>query len=209
MRTFASRLPRWALVAALLTFSLAACHKSGGPLTADDMSQGNPNAKVTVVEYASVGCPVCANWDTTVFPAFKAKYIDTGKIHYVFREILVGGSEEMNLGASGFLLARCAGKDKYFAVTDAVFHVQPDIYDGKIDAHKALLNVAQSVGMNEEQFNACITNDAALTALQQRSQDHGINDHIEATPTFVINGVALTPGAHPLSDLDAAIAAAH
>jgi protein-disulfide isomerase len=209
MRSIASRLPRWGLVVALLSLSLAACHKSGGPLTTDDMSQGNPNAKVTVVEYASVGCPVCGRWDTDIFPSFKAKYIDTGRVHYVFREMLVGGSEEVNLGASGFLLARCAGKDKYFAVTDAIFHVQPDIYGGKIDAHKALLNVAQSVGMNEDQFNACITNDAALTALQKRAEDHAVNDHVDSTPTFVINGVALTPGYHQLSDLDAAIAAAH
>jgi protein-disulfide isomerase len=205
MRSIASRL----IVAIVLTFSLAACQKSGGPLTTDDMSLGNPNAKVTVVEYASVGCPVCGRWDTDIFPAFKAKYIDTGKIHYVFREMLVGGSEEVNLGASGFLLARCAGKDKYFAVTDAIFHVQPDIYGGKIDAHTALLNVARTVGMNEDQFNACISSDAALTALNQRAQDHALKDHVDSTPTFVINGVPLTPGYHPLSDLDAAIAAAH
>jgi len=193
----------------MLTLGLAACHKAGGPLTTDDMSQGDPKAKVTVIEYASVGCPVCGNWDMTVFPAFKAKYIDTGKVHYVFREMLVGGSEEVNLGASGFLLARCAGKDKYFAVTDAIFHVQPDIYGGKVDAHTALLNIARSVGLNEDQFNACISNDAALTALQQRATDHANNDHVDSTPTFVVNGTMLTPGYHPLSDLDAAIAAAH
>jgi protein-disulfide isomerase len=205
MRSIASRL----IVAALMTLSLAACHKSGGPLTNDDMSLGNPNAKVTVVEYASVGCPVCGRWDMDIYPAFKAKYIDTGKVHYVFREMLVGGSEEVNLGVSGFLLARCAGKDKYFAVTDAIFHVQTDIYTGKVDPRTALLKIAQSVGMNEDQFNACVSNEAALAALQQRVQDHANNDHIESTPTFVINGVALTPGYHPLSDLDAAIAAAH
>jgi len=205
MRSIASRL----ILPALLTLSLAACHKSGGPLTTDDMSQGNPNAKVTVVEYASVGCPICGRWDMDIFPAFKAKYIDTGKVHYVFREMLVGQGEELNLGASGFLLARCAGKDKYFAVTDAIFHVQPDIYDGKIDAHTALLNVARSVGMNEGQFNACVNSDAGLTALQQRVTDHANNDHVDSTPTFVVNGVSLAPGYHTLNELDAAIAAAH
>ena len=205
MRSIASRL----ILPALLTLSLAACHKSGGPLTIDDMSQGNPNAKVTVVEYASVGCPICGRWDMDIFPAFKAKYIDTGKVHYVFREMLVGQGEELNLGASGFLLARCAGKDKYFAVTDAIFHVQPDIYDGKIDAHTALLNVARSVGMNEGQFNACVNSDAGLTALQQRVTDHANNDHVDSTPTFVVNGVSLAPGYHTLNELDAAIAAAH
>ena len=197
------------LLAAALSLSLAACSKAGAPNTADDMSMGNPDAKVTFIEYASVGCPVCGRWDTDVFPAFKAKYIDTGKVHYVFREMLVGGPEEVNLGTAGFLLARCAGKDKYFAVTDAVFHIQPDIYGGKVDAHTGLLKVAQGVGMNEDQFNACINNDAALTALNQRVQKHGDDNHIESTPTFVINGVSLAPGYHPLNEIDAAIAAAH
>jgi protein-disulfide isomerase len=203
MRPFANRL----IVMALLTLSLAACAKKTA-LTTDDMSLGNPQAKVTMIEYASVGCPVCAKFNNEVFPALKAKYIDTGKIHYVMREVLVGGGEEVSLGASGFLLARCAGKDKYFAVTDAVFHAQSDIYDGHEDPHAALLKIAQSTGMNEDQFNACINDDAAILALNQRSQDHFKNDNVDATPTFVINGVALTPGYHPLTELDTAIAAA-
>ena len=80
---------RMALVSALAAVSLAACSNAGGgggaALTKDDMDLGNASAKVTVVEYASVGCPICAKWQKEVFPAFKAKYIDTGKIHYVFR----------------------------------------------------------------------------------------------------------------------------
>ena len=204
MRTLFTLVAGFAMV-----LCLTACQKSVTPVTADEMSLGDAKAPVTVVEYASLACPICAMWNNQMFKPFKAKYIDTGKVHYVFREMLVGGSEEVNLGASGFLLARCAGKDKYFAVTDAIFHVQPDIYGGKVDAHTALLNVAKSVGLSEDQFNACINNDAALTALNQRAQDHAVNDHIDSTPTFVVNGVALTPGYHPLSDLDAAIAAAH
>src|ERR1700744_5268888 len=117
-------------VIALAILSLAGCNKiaamtgSQGAVTADDMSLGNPNAKVTVIEYASVACPHCARFNNDVFPAFKAKYIDTGKIHYVFREMLVGGDAEMQMAAAGFLMARCAGKDKYFSVVDAIFHGQ-------------------------------------------------------------------------------------
>ena len=195
------------VLSALAALSLAGCGPKA-PVTTDDMSLGDANAKVAVVEYASVGCPVCAKWDQDVWPAFKTKYVDTGRVHYTMREVLVGGSEEVSLGASGFLLARCAGKDKYFGVTDAVFRAQADIYQGHAAAHDALLKIAQSVGMNEDQFNACISNDQALLALNQRSDDHFKNDHIDSTPTFVINGKPLTPGYHPLSDIDAAISAA-
>ncbi|MBV9508894.1 MAG: DsbA family protein [Caulobacteraceae bacterium] len=204
MRSLATRLA----LMALLTFGLAACHPSSGAVTADDMSLGNPNAKVTVVEYASAGCPVCARWNGDVWPAFKTKYIDTGRIHYVFREMLVGGPDEQTLGASGFLLARCAGKDKYFPVVDAVFHAQPDIYEQHQSPRDVLLKIAQSVGMNESQFDACLNDNNALLALNQRSNDHATQGHIEATPTFVINGKALEPGYHPLTDLDAAISSA-
>src|SRR5689334_20515922 len=108
-------------VAFVLALSLlaAACNKGSGPSAGalpDDMQMGNPAAKVTVVEYASVGCPICGRWDKEVWPQFKAKYVDTGKVNYVFREMLVGGGAELAIGGNGFLLARCAGKDKYFTV---------------------------------------------------------------------------------------------
>jgi hypothetical protein len=100
-----------ALMMALAVFGAAACSsKTGGAALPDDMDLGNAQSKVTVVEYASVGCPVCAKWYREVYPAFKTKYVDSGKIHYVFREMLVGGGPEIAVAASGFLVARCAGE---------------------------------------------------------------------------------------------------
>src|SRR5260370_34178229 len=87
---------------------LAACNRPApGAAVEGDMSLGSPNAKVTVIEYASLGCPICAKWNNEVFPDFKAKYVDTGKVHYVLREFLTGDAP---IAAAGFLLARCAGK---------------------------------------------------------------------------------------------------
>jgi protein-disulfide isomerase len=195
---------------------LAACSKHGGgggaqtgPQAAaalpDDMSLGNPNAKISFVEYASVACPVCGRWFKEVWPAFKAKYVDTGKVHYTFREMLVGGSDEITAAASGFLLARCAGKDKYFQMVDAIFNSQPDLFS---DPRGVLLNIAKSAGMTEAQFDACVSNTDAINALQARVDRNGKQGNISATPTFVINGKALDPGYHSLAEIDAAIAAA-
>ena len=197
------------VMTALMAFSLAACNaaKTGGAAGAlpDDMSMGDPKAKVTVIEYASVGCPVCGRWQKEVYPAFKTKYIDTGKVHYVFREMLVGGGPEITVAASGFLVARCAGKDKYFAVNDAIFKNQEQAFEAP---RETLLNVAKSVGMTEDQFNKCIDDEAAIKALNDRVERHTRNDHINSTPTFVINGKAMEPGYHSLEDIDAAIKAA-
>ena len=198
---------RAAALGLVAPFALAACHKGAGAADAvpDDMSLGNPHAKVQVVEYASVACPVCGKWFKDVWPAFKAKYVDTGKIGFTYREMLVGGNEEVLVAASGFLLARCAGKDKYFNVVDAIYSSQPGLFD---DPRGVLLNIAKSAGFTEAQFDACVKNEDALKALSQRVDRNTRLGNVNATPTFVINGKALQAGYHPLTDLDAAIEAA-
>ncbi|WP_293379507.1 thioredoxin domain-containing protein [Phenylobacterium sp.] len=198
-----------ALLLALTVFGAAACSpKAGGGGSAnlkDDMDLGSAAAKVSVVEYASVGCPICAKWQKEVFPAFKAKYIDTGKVHYVFREMLVGQGPEIAVAASGFLVARCAGPGKYFAVTDAIFKDQEQAFQAP---RETLLDVAKSVGMTEDQFNKCINDEKAIQGLNDRVEHHSRDDHVNSTPTFVINGKGMEPGYHSLDEIDAAIKAA-
>jgi protein-disulfide isomerase len=197
---------RVALLMALTMFGAAACSPKGGTaLTQDDMDLGNAQSKVTVVEYASVGCPVCAKWQKEVYPAFKAKYIDTNKIHYIFREMLVGGGAEVQVASAGFLLARRAGKDKYFAVNDAIFANQDQAFEAP---RQTLLDVAKSVGMTDDSFNKCINDEKAIQALNDRVERHTRDDHINSTPTFVINGKGMEPGYHTLEEMDAAIKAA-
>ena len=206
-------MPRIKLAVAVLlsALALAACSQNkasgGGSAGAlpDDMSLGNPKAKVTVIEYASVGCPVCDKWQLEVWPAFRAKYVDTGRVHYVFREMLVGGGPEVTVAASGFLLARCAGPDKYFPVVDAIFKNQQQAF---ADPRGTLETIAKSMGMTEDQFNRCVSDDKAIQALNDRTERNAKDNHVDSTPTFVVNGKMLTPGYHSLPELDAAIAAA-
>jgi protein-disulfide isomerase len=204
MRAISRRL----VIAVAAVLALAACSKGGGgAVSSDDMSMGSPTAKVTVIEYASVACPVCAEFNNTVFDGFKKKYIDTGKVHYVFREALTGNPA---LAGSGFLLARCAGKDNYFKVTDAVFRAQDSIYaPGSEDlrpgvAHDVLSRIAQEVGMNDDQLDKCLTDAKAITALNDRVEKFAKQDSIEATPTFIINGKKYI-GFQSEDQLDAAI----
>jgi len=203
-----ARISRRLVIAVATLAVLAGCNKSNATLGApgpEDMTMGNPNAKVLVAEYASVACPHCAAFNNDVFPAFKAKYIDTGKVHYVLHEMLVGGQAEQALAAAGFLLARCAGKDKYFAVTDEIFKAQSQIFASQ-DLRGGLLRIAQSLGMTEPQFNACIGDQNALKALDARVQK-AAKDGVDSTPTFIINGNKLV-GEQTMAELDKAIAAA-
>jgi protein-disulfide isomerase len=187
--------------------TLAACQqKTAAAVTADEMSLGNPQAKVTMIEYASVACPFCARFNNTVFGPFKAKYIDTGKVHYVFREMLVGSSSEVSMAAAGFLMARCAGKDKYFPILDQTFHAQDAIYQSG-DMRGGLLKIAQANGMSEKQFADCVGDSDSLVAMNARN-DKAAADGVRYTPTFFINGKKVSEGGMTLEQLDAAVKAA-
>jgi protein-disulfide isomerase len=169
----------------------------------DAMSLGDPKAKVVVDEYASLTCPHCARFQAEVYPAFKAKYVDTGKVRYVLHEFL---TPPATVAAAGWLLARCAGPKRYFAVVDDIFKSQPRWTDSNIKP--VFLEVAKAHGLTEAQFNACLGNEKALAALQARVIRAERDSKVAATPTFMVNGKLAQEGEMSLEDLDAAIAAA-
>lgn len=198
-------LVRTLAIAAASVSLLAACGDKGAKSGAEgDMELGNPNAKVTLVEYASVTCSHCARFDKDVFPALRAKYIDNGKIHYVFREFLTTPAP---VAAAGFVLARCAGKDKYFQVVEAMFRAQDEMFQTG-DFRTPYLRIAKSMGMTEDQFNTCLNDSAALDAVSKRVQRAVDVDKIDGTPTFLVNGKQVATGETTLDKLDAAITAA-
>ena len=196
------------IAAAAAALALAGCTKSGGSAATDgDMSLGDANAKVKVVEYASTSCSHCARFNTEVFPAFKAKYIDTGKVHYTLKEFLTPPTE---MAAASFLMARCAAngdKDKYFSVVDSVFQNQAEMFQTG-DIRGVLLRIGQSAGMTEDQFNKCVSDEAAIKALDARVERAVRDDKITGTPAFFVNGKAVGQGEVTLAQLDEAIAAA-
>jgi protein-disulfide isomerase len=158
---------------------------------------GPASAPVTVVEYASMSCPHCAHFDTATFDDFKLKYVDTGKVRYVFREF--------PLNAPAFavaMVARCAPADKYFDVVHTFFRTQNEWLTGA-DVKAGILDVAKQFGFTEQSLDACLNNEAlfkAINAVRDRGSSFGVN----ATPTFFINGKKYE-GALSMDDLDKAI----
>lgn len=163
------------------------------------MVLGFPRAKVTVTEFASVGCPHCAHWAHTVYPRFKVKYIDTGRVRFAFHEMLTGDGA---LAAAGFLLARCAGPAEYFHVIDQVFAQQNEII---AKGGPVLIAIGKSAGVDDARFKSCLSDDAALKALGERTDADAKAHKVIGTPTFFVNGVKV-PGDSALADFDAAIA---
>ena len=192
--------------AALATMALAACGGGSKGAAEGDMAQGAAEgAKVTVVEYASVTCPHCALWQEHTYPAFKAKYIDTGKVRYVFREL---PTPPVDAATAGFLVARCAGPDKYFDVVHQLMKTQQEMLTSS--PRDWLLRTAQAAGLSEEQFNQCVTDKDAVAAMEKRVQAARAQG-VTGTPAFYVNDVqVISPAGEgaSLADLSTAIDAA-
>jgi len=190
-----------------LALLASGCSKGGsaGAVGTDEMSMGPADAKVTVIEYASVACPICGHVNETVMPEFKAKYIDSGKVRYVYRPMMTGNPA---VAAAGHMLAECAGKDKYFTVIDQVMRSQEAMggeETGYANARPVLFSIGQSLGMSEDAFNKCITDEKGLKRLNDLNQQYMTKDGVNGTPTFVINGKKLDRIPLNIGDFDAAL----
>jgi protein-disulfide isomerase len=165
-----------------------------------EMSMGDDKAPVTVIEYASMTCPHCAHFQETTFPELKKRYIDTGKVRYIFREFPLD-----SLAAAVFMLARCAGetdKTRYFAMIDTMFHQQRTWAVEKPLA--PLFALAKQAGFTQETFDACLSNQKVLDGIESIRQRAVNQFKVESTPTFFINGTKL-PGALSIEDMAKAI----
>ena len=153
-----------------------------------DMAIGNPDATVTVIEYASLTCPHCATFHEDVYPEIKERYVDTGKVRFIFREFPTAPA---NLSVAGSMVARCAadkgGQDAYFLVLGSLFKTQKTwvLSDNPRDE---LLKVALQAGLSEEDFDACITRQELLDLINENVTEGREKYEINSTPSFVING---------------------
>ena len=165
-----------------------------------DMAMGNEKATVTVIEYASMTCSHCANFAMTTFPEFKKRYIDTGKVRYIFREFPLD-----NLAAATFMLARCAGESdqgKYFALVDTLFAQQRTWAVEK--PIPPLLAIAKQAGFTEKSFDACLANQKVLDGIEAVRQRAIKVFKVQSTPTFFINGTMFA-GALSIDEMAKAI----
>ena len=196
-----------AVAAMGLALLASGCGKtsSTGTVATDEMSMGKATAPITVIEYASVACPICGHVNETVMPEFKTKYIDSGKVRYVYRPMMTGNPA---VAAAGHLLAECAGKDKYFNVIDAVMRSQEAMggeETGYANARPVLFSIGQSLGMSEDAFNKCITDEKGLKRLNDLNQQYMTKDGVNGTPTFFINGKKFDRIPQNIGDFDTAL----
>jgi protein-disulfide isomerase len=164
-----------------------------GPL--GDVFMGSPDAKVTIIEYASMTCSHCANFSTKIFPLVKEKYIDTGKVRFTLREFPFDP-----LATAAFMLARCKGNDKYYAMVELLF-AQQKAWTGSDKPTEALLSVVRQAGFTQESFEACLKNKSIYDGVNFVKERGAKVFGVDSTPTFFINGEKRS-GSISIEDMD-------
>ena len=162
----------------------------------EEMALGDPDAPVTVTEYASFTCPHCANFHTGTFERIKEEYIDTGEVRWVYREVYFD-----RFGLWAGLVARCGGEERYFGIVDLLYERQDEWARGEEPAEIAdnLRRLGRSAGLGEEELAACLQNGEKAQAMVAAYQENAQADNVNSTPSFVIGGETYTN--RPYEDL--------
>ncbi|NQY97425.1 MAG: DsbA family protein [Henriciella sp.] len=192
------RMTRRIALAAFSVFALTACgaadtgnaqtSSSGSDeIALTDITLGEANAPITIVEYASWTCPACLQFHTDVIPVLKSEYIETGKAKLVFREF---PTPPANLAVAGFALARCAGEDQYYNVIEDLFAAQTNVLNlarSGGDIEGAMRTLASSYDLDGNAFDECLANKDVTYAIGEAVMK-GDSQGVNSTPTVFVNG---------------------
>ncbi len=154
-----------------------------------EMTLGDENAPVKVIEYASFTCPHCRSFHENTFKDLKADYIDTGKVHFTYREVYFD-----RFGLWAGMVARCGGPDRYFGIANLIYEQQATWTKGENPGAIAdnLVKIGRTAGLTSEELDACLQNgdlaQAMVAVYQENTETHGI----QSTPSFIIDGELTT-----------------
>lgn len=175
-------------LAALLPLSASAQETAAtdaAPVEITDFSVGSADAPVKITEYASFTCPHCATFHANVWPQLKAEYIDTGKVHFTYREVYFD-----RYGLWAAMVARCGGEMRYFGIVDMLFDQQqewaasddPNVVVGNLST------IGKAAGLDDASLESCLKDGAKAEAMVAHFEKNMEADGIEGTPSFIING---------------------
>jgi protein-disulfide isomerase len=151
-------------------------------ISANDFTIGKVDAPITIIEYASLTCPHCADFHVNVLPKLKAAYVDSGKIRIAFRDFPLDRP-----GLAAAMVARCAGPERHNGLNDLFFARQRE-WSTATDPISAMAKLAALAGMSSAEVQACLNKEDIQNATTgQRLLAEKVFD-ISATPSFIIQG---------------------
>jgi protein-disulfide isomerase len=155
---------------------------------------GDPNAPIVMIEFADYGCPYCVRHHQETFPEIKARYIDTGKVFYMFKDLPIITKQGPNIAQATFCAAE---QGNYWDMHDAMFDRSPDWKASDEASVETYRSAASDLGLDPDALETCVKSEKYASAVLE-DREQGINLGLRGTPGFLINGVVLT-GAHPMS----------
>ena len=151
----------------------------------EELTLGDPNAPITIIEYASMTCSHCAEFHNKTYPDLKKNHIDTGEVKFIFREFPLD-----KLAMATSMLARCVDNEISMAFIEILFKNR-DRWISE-NALNELKNFSKQAGLDSNEFDACLNNQQLLDDLiagkEKAIQDYKIN----STPSFIINGEVIS-----------------
>lgn len=177
---------------------------------------GNPKAPISLIEYGSLTCHVCADFSKNAEEKIKSQFVDSGQVAYEFRHYLRNPLDGLAAAAM-----QCAGKDRFYPFMNNIYASQEELFAGAANMEQAaqqmqsepdnrkFISYAKGVGlydffmargMSEQQLDQCYADPANVLAVQDRSNAAGKQFDIQGTPTFVLNGepFSLVAGVDPV-----------
>ena len=145
-------------------------------------SFGNEDAKIQMLEFASLTCGHCAKFHNEVMPIIKKNYIEKGLIHFTYKDFPL---DKYALKAT--IIARCSGNEKFFNFLDVFYKKQKDWTRTK-DPLKSLLKMAKIGGVKDEDIKVCLGNKSIEDNLLKDRLKFSKKYEITATPTIILNG---------------------
>ena len=199
-----ARLSRFLLTMLIaMAAPVAALAQTVEPVRPGDRTLGSAEAPVTLTVYLSTTCSHCAAWHVNDFPAFKARWVDTGKVRVAFRDLPTAPPQ---VAIAGAVMARCAPEDQYDVALDARVRGQPQLrVQPGPPAQEVVIGwlaaAGQAAGLTRDQMNACFSSEASFAEVEARA-DQSFADGVNTTPSFFVNGQPL-PGTMQALDVAA------
>jgi protein-disulfide isomerase len=160
------------------------------PWPIDEM-MGKPDAPITIIEYASLTCPHCADFAEKTLPEIKKNWIDTGKAKLIFRDLPTAPAA---LAEAAAMISHCSGDaDRYFIFLDTFYHSQRNWIQAS-NPLEALKGIARLGGMGPDQVDKCLADRDLLKQINDRVEDAGTRYNVDSTPSFIVNGKMIGSG---------------
>ena len=146
-----------------------------------DRVLGQKNAAITIIEYASMTCPHCAEFHAGPFQTLKKEYIETGKVKFIYRDYPLD-----RLALAAAMMARCAPKERYYPIIEIIYRTQEN-WAKQADPTAALSQIGLLSGISKDAYDNCLRNKEIYEGVMKIRNEGREKFNIQSTPTILMN----------------------